>query len=121
MRNLHQFFSLLLLAALLGCATPEQGAYRVIGSIVVTVDGTMNGWGDYVRAGLSTPDEEAQVKAAYERYQATMRLARVTIATANAQPDGSSKIDTALATIQASSGQLIAIIQQLLQPKGNTP
>jgi Mrp family chromosome partitioning ATPase len=118
MKTMRQLFSLLLLAALLGCATPEQSAYRTIGTITVSVDGTMNGWGDFVRAGHAEPADEARVKAAYERYQSAMRLARIAVITSKTQPDGASTLQTALATTQAASGQLIGLIQTLLQPKG---
>jgi Mrp family chromosome partitioning ATPase len=115
MKQLHKLFSLLVLAAMLGCATPEQGAYRVIGTITYSVDGAMNGWGDYVRAGLATADDQAKVKAAYERYQSAMRLARVTVATVKSQPEGTATMDAALAAAEAASGQLIGIIQSLLK------
>jgi hypothetical protein len=121
MKNLHHYLSLLLLAALLGCATPEQTAYRTIGVITASVDGAMNGWGDYVRSGAATADEQARVRQAYERYQATMRLARIAVTTQKTQPAGASTLDTALNTAQAASGQLIAVIQQFLQPKGFQP
>ncbi len=118
MKTVRQLFSLLLLAALLGCATPEKGAYRTIGTITVSVDAAMNGWGDYVRTGQATAQDEARVKAVYEHYQAAMRLARVTVFTSKTQPEGATTLDNALATAQASSGQLISLIQSLLQPKG---
>ena len=121
MKNLHKFLSLLLLAALLGCATPEQSAYRVIATLTYSVDGAMNGWGDYVRAGKATAEEQMKVRAAYERYQSLMRLARVTVATVKTQPDGAATMDTAISTVQSASGQLIGLIQQFLQPKGYTP
>lgn len=114
-------FASLLLAICIGCATPEQAAYRTIGVITSGVDGAMNGWGDYVRSGSATPEEQARVRAAYERYQATMRLARIAITTQKSQPAGATTLDSALSTAQAASGQLIIVIQQFLQPKGNTP
>lgn len=117
MKHIRQFFSLILLAALLGCATPEQGAYRTIGTITVSVDTSMNVWGDAVRAGRTSPDDQARVRAAYEHYQSAMRLARVTVITTTSQPEGATKLETTLATAEAASGQLISLIQTLLQPK----
>ena len=118
MKTMKQLFALLLLAALIGCASPEQGAYRTIGVITNTVDGSMNGWGDYVLAGLATANEQAAVRAAYERYQASLRLARIATSAATTTPDGATQLDTALAATQAASGQLISLVQTFLQPKG---
>lgn len=59
-----------------GCATPELAAYRTLGTTTVLVNAAMNGWGDYVRAGLATPDDQIRVRGAYEKYQASMRVAK---------------------------------------------
>lgn len=59
-----------------GCATPELVAYRALGTTAVLVNAAMNGWGDYVRAGLATPDDQIRVRGAYEKYQASMKVAK---------------------------------------------
>ncbi|MHB9009595.1 MAG: hypothetical protein ACYDC1_22000, partial [Limisphaerales bacterium] len=71
----------LLVSALIfsGCASFEQTAYRSLGTTTTLVDGAMNGWGDWVRAGQATAGDEAQVRAAYEHYQLAMAAARSTV------------------------------------------
>lgn len=64
---------------LASCATMEVNAYRTLATTTTVVDGAMNGWGDYVKAGKSNKDQEAVVKKAYEAYQASMRTARATV------------------------------------------
>lgn len=60
---------------LVACASLETNAYRVVGSTAVSVDLAMQGWGDWVRQGKATPEDEARVRAVYEKYQASMRAA----------------------------------------------
>lgn len=107
----------LAMVALAGCKTPEQGAYRTIGTISVSVDAAMNGWGDYVRAGKATDTEQASVRAGYEKYQTTMRATKLVVASYQAQPDGAKRLDTALAAIEASGAEIITLIQQFTQAK----
>jgi len=68
--------ALFLVAGLLfgaGCAaTPKQIAYRTAGTTIVSVETTMQGWNVYVGTNHPGPKVEAQVKAAYEKYQASM-------------------------------------------------
>jgi hypothetical protein len=56
-----------------GCGTtPQKVAYATAGTTVVTVDAAMSAWGDYVKAYHPPATQEAQVKAMYEHYQASM-------------------------------------------------
>ena len=94
----------------LGCkTTPEVTAYRSIGSIAATVDGCMNGWGNYVRAGLASTNEEATVKSAYETYQLAMRAARAAVTVARGSTNTSAWITTADA-LAAASADVFAIV-----------
>lgn len=62
-----------LAVSLTGCnSTPQQVSYRTAGTTVVSVDHAMTAWGDYVAAKHPPADQEAKVKAAYERYQSAM-------------------------------------------------
>ena len=103
--------ALLILAA--GCATPEQTAYKSIGVIANTVDVAMLTYGDFYRAGLIDTEEAAAVKKAYEHYQRTMRVARVSVQTAKAAPDGQLRLNTALQAVEAASAELVILIQYL--------
>lgn len=94
-----------------GCKTPEQGAYRTIGTVSVSVDAAMNGWGDYVRAGKATPEQEAKVKAGYVKYQSAMRVAKITVASYRAQPDGASRLNAAVDALAASGSEIVTLVQ----------
>ena len=52
-----------------GCkSTPEAKLYKTTGTVIITVDAAMNAWGDYVRAGLATPEQQMMVKQKYDTY-----------------------------------------------------
>jgi hypothetical protein len=58
-----------------GCGTtPQQASYQAAGTTVTTVDAAMTAWGDYVKQYHPPVAQELQVKAAYEKYQASMVL-----------------------------------------------
>src|SRR5512146_2370633 len=80
MKTIAQLTAFLLLIALTGCLTAcanlETNAYKVLASTATVVDNSMNAWGDWVRAGYATPDDEVRVQQAYEKYQATMAVAK---------------------------------------------
>ena len=101
--------------AFTGCKSPEQGAYRTIGSIAQTVDVAMKTYGDLYRAGLVTTDDQVRVRAAYSSYQATMKIARAVVFTAKDSPENQSAYITAIDSVAAASGELIALIHQLKQ------
>ena len=104
--------SVLLLALAVGCATFETTAYRIIGSTAIAVDGAMTAWGDYVRSGQATPEQEARARAAYERYQTAMRSARIAV-TAWKQAGGTEP-RTALESLGQAADAVIAIVRELL-------
>jgi hypothetical protein len=99
-----------------GCKSPEQGAYRTIGTVAQTVDVSMKTYGDAYRAGLVTADEQAKVKAAYEHYQQTMRIARAAVVTAKAAPAEQAAFYTAMQTVEAASADLITLINLTKKP-----
>lgn len=100
------------------CATGdlEQTAYRTVGAVAVTVDTSMNAFGDYVRAGKATPEQQAMVKAAYERYQLAMRAAHNSITAYKSAPDDGTPLDMALRAVESIGGELISLIRQLTTP-----
>ncbi|MHB1309327.1 MAG: hypothetical protein ACYC23_19795 [Limisphaerales bacterium] len=105
----------LLVSALIfsGCASFEQTAYRSLGTTTTLVDGAMNGWGDWVRAGQATAGDEAQVRAAYEHYQLAMAAARSTVLATTADSATESDLERALAAVDAASAALVQLISQL--------
>lgn len=104
----------ILCALAVGCANPEQTAYRVIGTTIVSVDAAMNGWGDYVRAGKATPEEQMSVRTAYEKYQNAKRAAQAGIMAYKVNPDRAT-LDIVLDALDASRIELMALIQGLQQ------
>lgn len=96
-----------------GCANPERTAYQTTGVVVLSVDVAMNGWGDYVRAGKATPEDEAKVKAAYEKYQAIVRTQSAAVRSAINSPEGESVFNTALNAIDAARIDLVNLITSL--------
>ena len=104
---------LLACCLLAGCVSPETAAYRTLGTTVTIVDGAMNGWGDWVRAGRPSASEQEAVRHAYERYQAAMRIARNAVVAAKTAPDGSTARETALRAVEASQAGLVNLINLL--------
>lgn len=69
----------LLFLLMTGCASLEQNAYRTVGSVTITVDAAMQAFGAHVRSGASNAEEQAAVRALYERYQASMKVAKAAV------------------------------------------
>lgn len=103
------------IAALLiaGCASVETTSYKVIGVTTVSVDAAMNGWGDYVRAGKATFDNESAVRSAYGQYQAAMRTAQAALQAYQAGKDKAT-LDRALDVLDAMKN---ALINQIVKAK----
>lgn len=58
--------------AVTGCANWKQTTYKTAGTVTITADTAMKAWAEYVVAGLAKPDQEAKVRDAYGKYQASM-------------------------------------------------
>lgn len=71
----------LLIVIAIACASAEKNAYRTLGSLSIGVDFSMNAWGDWVRSGRASAEDEAQVKAAYIKYQEGMATLKVAVLT----------------------------------------
>lgn len=114
-------FLLLIALALMttgtACQNLEKNAYRTIGTTAVLVDGAMNGWGDYVRAGKASAEDEAAVKATYQKYQRSMATLRSAVVAYKTAPEGQAALETALQAVSAASGELILLIEQLSNKK----
>lgn len=100
-----------LLLLLLGC----QSAYKTTGVTIVTVDAAMNAWGDYVRAGLSTPEEEAKVKSAYDKYYAAIQGEKAAVIAYKSTGD-TNGLNNALIAVQSATPAVVALIFEFLPP-----
>lgn len=108
--NRLTFLALAALLFAVGCANLETTAYRTIGTTAVTVDGAMKGWGDWVRAGKATPKDEAVVKAAYSKYQASIGTLKAAVIAAKAAPEGQAQLETALQAVEVAAGEIVLLI-----------
>lgn len=105
-----------ILGLLTGCANWKQASYKGTGTAVVTAEAAMKAWASYVVAGQATADQEAKVKAAYEKYQkaALTLIAAGKSATANGNR---APFEIALTASAAAQADLVALIQSLLPTK----
>lgn len=67
---------ILAIVAFAGCTTVKTNAGKTLASVAVTVDASMKAWAALVVAGQTNPQQEANVKAYYARYQQAMVVAR---------------------------------------------
>ena len=118
--KLLQLPAVILLSFLLcSCqTTPEQNAYRVIGTTAVSVHGTMQGWGDYVRAKNLTTQQQTPVRLAYERYQNVMNVTEASVAAAHNSTNGQAIITMALTTLEKAAKD---VVTQIENAKKGTP
>jgi len=111
--QLSVFVAVSLLAAVCGCASLETTAYQTIGAVAITVDGAMNAWGDYVRAGHATASDELRVRAAYGNYQQTMRTLHVAVTAYKLdEASNAGALKTALDAMSAASAELLTVIEK---------
>jgi len=73
---MKKLISLLLAAVSVVLITGCANVGKSLATTAVTVDSAMQGWATYVALGNATEEQEAQVKTAYAKYQASMRIAR---------------------------------------------
>ncbi len=100
------------LATFTGCGTPESIAYKTTAITATGVDGAMNGWGDYVRAGKATAADEARVRAALDKYLAAQAVERDVVKSAKTNPDPNA-VNLASKAISDASASLIELIATL--------
>jgi hypothetical protein len=104
------YCSVLFAPLLTGCASFERTAYQTVGSVQITVDVAMQGWGAWVAAGKGTIAQEAAVKKAYQQYQ----LAAVTVidaAKAAGANAGAPILNQAVAAASVSLENLVNLIK----------
>lgn len=95
---------------LAGCATTNTPG-RILATATLTVDSTMKGWAAWVAAGQSTLEQEAKVQAAYEKYQATEKLAENAYVVV-AKTGDKTAWETAIAAMNSCQADLLALIQK---------
>lgn len=100
----------LLLLVAIGCASLETNAYRTIGSVAVTVDTAMNGWGLYVRQHSLTEAQQKPVKDAYLKYQAVMAAVQGEVNVYHSVPANSTPLQTGLILLSASATNVLETI-----------
>ena len=113
-------FSLALLPA---CnTTPQEAAFESESAVQVSVDVAMTAWGDYVKQFHPSDQARAQVKAAYEKYQAcavavidatklVASLASSTNSPAGAISDANEKNMAAEAAAAQALADLVALVR----------
>jgi hypothetical protein len=104
-----------------GCAsTPQQASYRAVGTTIVSVDTAMNLWGAYVAAKHPSPIQETAVKAAYEKYQASMTVVCDAGAAYSATGGTNATAVAAFNTAVANAGQELTDLENLMTSFGVT-
>jgi len=113
---MKKLISIIALALLVGCATtnPQTAAFKSIGTIVTTVDVSMLSWGDYVRAGLASNEQENQVRRMYSKYQSSMLVTKTMVLTYVDSPEGQKSLQTTLQAVGNASSELISLINSFL-------
>ena len=54
------------------CTSWKSTTHQTVGTVAITGDAAMQAWAAYVHSGQATQEQERNVRAAYERYQASM-------------------------------------------------
>lgn len=106
----------MMLALASGCTAPRDVAGKTLVTTVQSVDAAMQGWGAWVRAGQASAQDEAKVKAFYERYQMAELAAEKAYEAWCASPHGAtgeqSAWTTAAAALRAAQKDLLAVLDR---------
>lgn len=124
MKQVQYMVGLVALVCLIGCATFETNTGKTISSVATTVEAARKAWVAYVteqrvlqpNAALRQDLEKkvAKVGDAYGKYQAAMRTANATLTAYHNAPADQSTVKTALAAVSASAGELVGLINSLI-------
>jgi len=115
---MKKLIPIIALAFLVGCASFQNTAGKLLASTAATVDAAMKGWAAYVVAGGATDDQQKQVRESYGRYQLAMKGAESAYLASVKNADRSGWA-AASAALTASSSQILALVQSF-QLKGKT-
>lgn len=118
MKRLQIFLILIGFLHLSACKNPELAAYRLTGTVVVTVNDAMNAFADAWVAGLVTPQQKVQVDQAYDRYYAAVQIERAAITAykSNQVGGGTNTLNVAVAALTSAEGDVLFLIYQFLPP-----
>jgi hypothetical protein len=104
--------------AITGCqSSPQTVAYQSAGTLSAAVPVAMAAWDAYVKAGLSTTNQEIAVRADYEKYQAAFAVACDAGAIYAAR---TTQAQAALTAAIGSSTQSISDLETLIKSFGVT-
>lgn len=107
--------AVLLIPLLTGCKT----AYRATSTVTMTVAAAENAWSDYAPTH-ATPEQRQQVIAAAEKYDTALHAAQAAVDQwFISQSTGAPFPQAAVAAVSAASADLVTLINQFMQPKGN--
>lgn len=97
-----------------GCTTVENATYKGTGAAIYTVDAAMQTWGLAVRAKRTTPDQELQVRHAYQTYQHSVCLLHDYLVEyfEHTAPD-TAALDRHLQAVAAAAEALVSLIHHL--------
>lgn len=110
MKNIVPFIAL---AFLLGCASVQTNAGKLLATTAVTVDGSMQGWATWVNLNQATPDQETKVRDAYSKYQASMTVAKKAYNTLVTTGDQSAWLQ-ASTVLEANQATFIALVRTFM-------
>ena len=98
-----------------GCQTSDPVG-RSLATTATTADAALDGWLNYAAITKAPESDHAKVKAAWEKYQAALRIARLAY---TAAVPGQSAPDVAIAILEATRMDLLNLIASLeKQPAG---
>lgn len=110
------FLLFISLSLCISCTSLENVAYKTTGSVVVSVDGAMRVWGDYVRSGSATVNDQLRVRDVYEKYQSAIKVERSILVAYKTTPDDTA-LNAAMSALSNASGELVTLVQSLVNVK----
>lgn len=118
MRKLQTLAAALAVAVLAtACASMQTTAGRTLSSVALTADATMQGWAMWVAEGQATAQQQEQVKAAYVKYQASMKVAKAAYNTLALNGDQTAWLQ-ASAVLETNQQALLALTRIFMTTGG---
>lgn len=106
---------LMVLAVLIQGCTTEKTAYRVVGSLAISVNVARKGWNDYARAGHATAAQVQKVADAYDKYALAMSAAESAVVSYKSGAIDRTALQKALDAVSAASADILVLINQFQQ------
>lgn len=102
---------------MVGCGSLEKTAFRTIGTTSTLVDAGMSAWGDHVRAGAVSAEQQTKVKETYVQYQKSMAVAKAAVLAYKNGSTEDSVLKRALDVIEASADSVLELVKAFLPPE----